>query len=191
MSNPGKPRRTKKSGKLTDVFTHLVPSDAVADGNTVQKLFSALSESFAPQDILEEIWLHDVARITSSIEIFRVIERSVQYQSLVSRLDYLVKIRSIPESLRDFAHTDLYELTLGVAGGSKMPNGVAIEVAGSLNDSEISKVASIADIIQKLQRERDRIYAQFDRKRRPLVIASVNKVETQADKPSLVDTLPD
>ena len=81
MSNPDEPRETAEPTKLKDVFTQLSSENPNASSDTVQKLFNALSEQFKPQDILEEIWLHDIARTTAQIEVFRIVERSVEYQT--------------------------------------------------------------------------------------------------------------
>jgi hypothetical protein len=184
MSNPRKPRRTSKPTTLKDVFTRLSPQNLDADDDTVQKLFNALSKQFEPQDILEEIWLHDIARITADIEIFRVVERSVQYHCLREKLGQLRRDATLSESQVETASRGIYQLTIGEAGASEMPGLSTLAVAGMLNELQIRKIAAIADVIQKLQRERDRIYAQFERKRRPLVIASVKTVEAQMSSPN-------
>jgi hypothetical protein len=189
MINPDEPRETAEPTKLKDVFTQLSPENPETSNDTVQKLFNALSEHFKPQDILEEIWLHDIARITAQIEVFRVVERSVEYQTLLDRLNFLITTRKLSKDLHSVAHSGVYDLTVGGVGGSKMPHSVALEVTGALREVDIRKVASIADVIQKLQRERDRIYAQFERKRRPLVVASVKTVEAQVSAPNPTDKL--
>jgi hypothetical protein len=189
MSNPRKPGRTSKPTKLKDVFTRLSPHNLEANDDTVQKLFNALSKQFEPQDILEEIWLHDIARITADIEIFRVIERSVQYHCLREKLGQLRRDATLSESQVETASRGIYQLTIGEAGASEMPELSTLAVAGMLNELQIRKIAAIADVIQKLQRERDRIYAQFERKRRPLVIASVKTVEAQMSSPNPTDKL--
>ncbi len=189
MSNPRKPRRTSKPTKLRDVFTRLSPQNLEASDDTVQKLFNALSKQFEPQDILEEIWLHDIARITADIEIFRVVERSVQYHCLREKLGQLRRDATLSEGQAETASRGIYQLTIGEAGASEMPGLSTLAVAGMLNELQIRKIAAIADVIQKLQRERDRIYAQFERKRRPLVIASVKTVEAQMSSPNPTDKL--
>lgn len=189
MSNPDEPRETAEPTKLKDVFTQLSSENPEASNDAVQKLFTALSAHFEPQDILEEIWMYDIARITSQIEVFRIVERSMEYQSLLERLDYMIKIGKLSKDFRSVAHDGIYDLTIGGFGGSKMPNAVALEVTGTLSEINIRKSAAIADVIQKLQRERDRIYAQFERKRRPLVIASVKTVEAQMSSPNPTDKL--
>lgn len=189
MSNPDEPRDAEEPTKLKDVFTHLSPENPEASNDAVQKLFTALSSHFEPHDILEEIWLHDIARITSQIEVFRVVERSIEYQTLLDRLDDLIKTRKLTEDFRPIAHEGIYDLTIGGRGGSKMPNAVTLEVTGAMSEADIRKSAAIAEVIQKLQRERDRIYAQFERKRRPLVIASVKTVEAQVSAPNPTDKL--
>ncbi len=189
MSNPEEPRETTEPTKLKDVFTQLSPDSAKASEDTVQKLFNALSVHFAPQDILEEIWLHDVARITSTIEVFRLVERTVQYSSMRNRFEQLTKTGAIPKEHQNSAQRGIYDLTIGGPGASKMPSAATLKVAGALSEIDIRKAASIEDVIQKLQRERDRIYAQFERKRRPLVMASVKTVEAQASAPNPTDKL--
>ncbi len=189
MSNPDEPRETAEPTKLKDVFTQLSSENPDASNDTVQKLFNALSEQFKPQDILEEIWLHDIARTTAQIEVFRIVERSVEYQTLLEKLDYLIKTRKLSNDLHSVAHSGIFDLTVGGVGGAKMPHYVALEVTGALREADIRKVASIAEVIQKLQRERDRTYAQFERKRRPLVIASVKTVEAQVSAPNPADKL--
>lgn len=189
MSNPDEPRETEEPAKLKDVFTHLSPDSATASEGTVQKLFTALSAHFEPKDILEEIWLHDIARITSSIEVFRLVERSVQYSSMKNRLDNFVRTGAIHASRGEAANKGIYNLTIGGPGASKLPDAAILKVAGALSEIDIRKAAAIADVIQKLQRERDRIYAQFERKRRPLVVASVKTVEAQVSAPNPTDKL--
>ena len=93
------------------------------------------------------------------------------------------------ESQVETASRGIYQLTIGEAGASEMPGLSTLAVAGMLNELQIRKIAAIADVIQKLQRERDRIYAQFERKRRPLVIASVKTVEAQMSSPNPTDKL--
>ncbi len=184
MSNPRKSNRKSTPAKLPDVFPHLAPDNGVTEQATVQKLFESLTQHFLPQDILEEIWLHDIARITANIEIFRTIERTVQYRAMEERLEYLVKMSSISEAHSKAALKGIYELTIGPNGATKKPDFQTVRIAGGIGEVQLQKIASISDTIQKLQRERDRIYAQFDRKRQPLIIASVKRAEEQENKAS-------
>ncbi len=184
MSNPDEKGETEEPAKLKDVFKKLSPDNAEAGNDTVQKLFNALSAHFEPQDILEEIWLHDIARITANIEIFRVIERTLQYHGMHERLEYLAKTFSMSATDARAAQSGIYELTISPNGGTTMPDLPTILVAGAIGEAQLQKIASISDTIQKLQKERDRIYAQFDRKRQPLIIASVKRAEEQENKAS-------
>lgn len=176
MNNPRKARQSSKPVTLKDVLPRLA-SGGGYDPDTVQKLFEALSAHFSPQDILEEIWLHDIAEITSNIQVFRVIDRSLQLQSMTERLDKLMISGAFDEAEAAEAEKGILDLTFGTHSASGEFDLTTLKVVGGISPANIGKIASTADVIQKLQRERDRIYAQFERKRRPLVIASVKMVE--------------
>jgi hypothetical protein len=134
-----------------------------------RQLFSA----FKPEDILEEIWLSEIASLTSSIEYYRELE--------------IFKNQAIVEKFEPIDTSD------GLAAGfllAKNPFHIK-RILGFFDQDDIKHLASIIDITAKLRRERERIYLQFERKRRALVINVVNEVELKQERTIAIEALSD
>ena len=149
--------------------------------------FDLLAEHFEPQDFIEELWLYNIATITVNIEKFRIIEQSVMLNKM---LDTVVTRQDGYDYLRKNEHaanTYAKHLSLGQPHWKSVSDFDAQKIAANVSESDIGELAAINDVIIKQQRERDRLFTQFDRKRRPLIKAAVAKVEETGIPPQLSD----
>lgn len=146
------------------------PGEDIARRTEVE---NRLFEAFSPKDVLEEIWLLDVAALTSSVEYYRELEIS--------------KNREIAAQ---FAPTE--------AGDGQWVNYLEVEnpfhikrLIGSFDQDDIRALATIIEVTAKLRRERERVYAQFERKRRALLINAVDAVELNREQTIAIEALSD
>lgn len=162
--------------------------DPIFDNNDkITLAFDLLVEHFKPRDFIEELWLHDIATMTANIEKFRAIEQSVMLNQM---LDTVVTRRDGYDYLLEhqFAANEYAKsLSLGKPHKNRGSLYDDQKIAANLSESDIRHLAAINDLIIKQQRERDRVFAQFERKRRPLVEAAVAKIEEKGFPSSLSD----
>jgi hypothetical protein len=146
-----------------------------------------LIEDFAPQDTLEELWMSDIAKITANIQKFRAIEQSITLNQMLNKIhnrhDEREFLQKNSFSVKVFAE----RLSMNKPHWKHGTDGPALRIAANLSEGDIRQLAAINDLIIKLQRERDRIFAQFGRKRRPLIEVAVKKVEETGIPPQLSD----
>jgi len=146
-----------------------------------------LIQDFAPQDTLEELWMSDIAKITANIQKFRAIEQSITLNQMLNNIhnrhDEREFLRKNSFSVKVFAE----RLSMSQPHWKHLTDGPALRIAANLSEGDIRQLAAINDLIMKLQRERDRIFAQFERKRRPLIEVAVKKVEETGIPPQLSD----
>lgn len=197
MSNAKKSEQRPRPSRLNKVFSKTTLEDRLGEKysyeheDAVQKIFDLLIDDFKPKDILEEIWLHDIARITANIENFRIVERAVQLKKMRDRVTHLCKIGQMEPEYEQAALKAAKQLAVRGFREGPIVDQLTLTVSGALNENDLKGIAAVVEIIQKLQRERDRIYAQFERKRRPLIIASVGKVDAAQSEQAALDILPD
>ena len=149
--------------------------------------FDLLVEHFKPQDFVEEMWLHNIATIMVNIEKFRAIEQSVMLnqmlEAVMTRQDGYDYLRKHQYAANDYAKS----LSLGKPHNNSGSLHDGQKIAANLSESDIRQLAAINDLIIKQQRERDKIFLQFERRRRLLVEAAVAKVEEKGLPPQLPD----
>lgn len=127
-----------------------------------------LFKDFAPKDVLEEIWLSDIAVLTATIEYYRQLEAAMML--------HLTKRRGLEEHLLD-EFPEKSDLTFADAAGSR-----AFRTAlGELTPYDLKQISTIADLISQVRRERERVYLLFERKRRPALLNAV-KVAQRNDR---------
>lgn len=127
-----------------------------------------LFKDFEPKDVLEEIWLSDIAVLTATIEYYRQLEASVTFK--------IANRRGLGERLRE-EFPGKRELTLDDAIGTR----AILTVLGEFTPADLKQISSIADLISNMRRERERIYLLFERKRRPALLNAV-KVAQKNDR---------
>lgn len=151
----------RRIGSLRD--TSFVGQDPKRRGQLEDQLFA----DFKPKDVLEEIWLSDIATLTASIEYFRKMEVCLNLQ--------ILEQNNITELLE-------FEKYMNEENGEKSDHiyldSKSFEIAmGSLTATDLKNVNTMIDLINNLRRERDRIFHNFDRKRRPTLIQAVKVSE--------------
>jgi transposase len=62
---------------------------------------------------------------------------------------------------------------------------------GKLSQYQLKQINTVIDMINKLRRERERIYNQFERKRRPALINAVKYQETSPNDDPAIENLAD
>lgn len=130
-----------------------------------KEIETQLFKDFTPKDVLEEIWLSDIAVLTATIEYYRQLEAAVMLKITKRRsLDVLLKAE-FPERTN---------LTLNDAVGS-----MALRTAlGEFTPADLKQVSSIADLISQVRRERERVFLLFERKRRPALLSAVKVAQS-------------
>ncbi len=197
MKDAKNPHKRPRPSRLTKVFSRTTIEEKLGDKysyefeDAVQKIFDLLIDDFTPKDILEEIWLHDIARITANIENFRIVERAVQLKKMKEKISFLCQTRKIKPEDEQPALKAARQLAIRGFHEGPILDPLILTVSGALNDKDLKDIATVVEIIQKHQRERDRIYAQFERKRRPMIIASVSKIDAAQNQQATLDNLQD
>ena len=162
----------KRVGSLRD--TSFIGQDPKRIGELEAQLFA----DFKPKDVLEEIWLSEIASLTATIEYYRRLEVSINYNFLEKR---------------GFQTFLAEEETQAAARGTKIDrrgdllSGTAfLRALGKFSQADLKEINTVIDVINKLRRERERMYNQFDRKRRPSLVNAVKYREvTPADDPAV------
>jgi hypothetical protein len=162
----------KPVGSAIEPF--LVGRDPKRRAEIEAKLFA----DFNPKDVLEEIWLSDIAVLTATIEYYRTLEASVTLN--------LAKKHNLEQQLRD-EFPKKKDLSFQDATGS-----AAFRTAlGKFTALDVKRISDIADLINKMRRERERVYLLFERKRRPAVLNAVKVAEAEGTSKYVVEDLSD
>lgn len=167
----------KRIGSLRDIsFVGQDPKRRV-------EIETQLFQDFQPKDVLEEIWLSEIAVLTATIEYYRRLEVSINFAFLEKH-----GVRELLDEEREIA----------IATGKKVdrPDGHLssprfLKALGRLNQHQLKQINTVIDMINKLRRERERIYNQFERKRRPAVINAVKYQEIPLDDDAAIENLAD
>jgi hypothetical protein len=160
----------KPVGSAIEPF--LVGRDPKRRAEIETKLFA----DFKPQDVLEEIWLSDIAVLTTTIEYYRNLEASLTL--------HIAKRYNLEEQLRD-EFPGKKDITFNDAAGT-----VAFHTTlGKFTATDVKRISDIADLTSKMRRERERVYLLFERKRRPAVLNAVKVAETGGTNKYVVEDL--
>ena len=137
-----------------------------------------LFKDFEPKDVLEEIWLSDIAVLTTTIEYYRELEAAV---TLKLACDHKL------ETHLDEEFSDQEEFDWGVAPGSEAMQ----KALGEFTAQDVDRISAIVDLITKMRRERERVYLLFERKRRPAVLNAVKLTEAATREKYAIENLSD
>jgi hypothetical protein len=161
----------RRVGSLRD--TSFVGQDPKRRGQLEAQLF----EDFKPEDVLEEIWLSEIASLTTTIEYYRRLEVSLNYTIVASRgLDGFLKAEEAEAAMQG---------KVADRGADPLTGTAFLMAMGRVSQDNLRAINAIIEIINKLRRERERIYMNFDRKRRPSIVNAVKYREvTPEDDPS-------
>ncbi len=142
-----------------------------------------LFSDFKPKDVLEEIWLSDIAALTAAIEYYRQLEVNLN-ENLLEKHGIRGDSRS-----KTLGPSDIVEDALEHA---ELVSQIRFEAAlGKFNEQDLKKINMVIEMINKLRRERERIYNQFERKRRPALINAVKYQEVSSTDDASVEVLAD
>lgn len=141
-------------------------------------LLTELRRHYAPQDVIEEMWLRDIAWQMAKIDYFRTATAGLH--------DYA--LRAIQPGLASTAmandSTAIGEL---MAKDWRLKNGTPgvltpafQRLLGFVTNARLQNLGQLATLEQMMVRERDRIIAQFERRRREQLHDTVRMVEAKA-----------
>ena len=143
---------------------------------TLQQL---LVEELAPKDAIERLWLSDIAHLTARLEHMRLMQRGYYLQLLHSRLDSI-----LGHSLSDFNQDELEileamaERDFNFADDANPEDldlyGRFLSVAIAPN---LERIKRLDDLEKGLLWDRDRVFAQFEKRRRSQIIDAVEVLE--------------
>lgn len=146
-----------------------------------------LFQDFEPKDVLEEIWLSDIAMLTATIEYYRHLEAAINYK--------LLSNHNLPKMLAEadaVAEVEASGRKKALADDSDLLGSASFRRAmGQLTENDLKKIDTIISLINKLRRERERVYNQFDRKRRPTIINAVKYQELPRNGETDIEALAD
>lgn len=137
-----------------------------------------LFKDFEPKDVLEEIWLSDIAVLTTTIEYYRELEAAVTFKLAY---DHELETRLRAE-FPDQPEID-WE---GVPGSVSLH-----KTLGEFTAQDVDRINAIVDLITKMRRERERVYLLFERKRRPAVLNAVKLTEAATREKYAIENLSD
>lgn len=168
---------TKRIGSLKD--TSFIGQDPKRRVEIEAQLF----EDFKPKDVLEEIWLSEIAALTTTIEYYRRLEVSINFTYLENHgvLELLDQ-----EEVDAANHGEKLDRLGDLISGNSFRQAL-----GKLSQYQLKQINSVIDMINKLRRERERIYNQFERKRRPALINAVKYQEIPPNDDAAIDNLAD
>lgn len=167
----------KRVGSLRD--TSFIGQDPKRKAELEAQLFA----DFKPKDVLEEIWLSEIASLTATIEYYRRLEVSINYNFLEKRG---VQTFLAEEKARAAARGTKID------GRGDLLSGTAfLKALGKFSQADLKEINTVIDVINKLRRERERIYNQFDRKRRPALVNAVKYSEVTTGSDPAVQNLAD
>lgn len=167
----------KRIGSLKD--TSFIGQDPKRRVEIEAQLF----QDFKPTDVLEEIWLSEIAALTTTIEYYRRLEVSINFTYLENH--------GVLELL-DQEEVDAAKYGEKLDRLGDLISGTGFRKAlGKLSQYQLKQINSVIDMINKLRRERERIYNQFERKRRPALINAVKYQEIQTNDDAAIDNLAD
>ncbi len=167
----------KRIGSLKD--TSFIGQDPKRRVEIEAQLF----QDFKPKDVLEEIWLSEIAALTTTIEYYRRLEVSINFTYLENH--------GVLELL-DQEEVDAAKYGEKLDRLGDLISGTGFRKAlGKLSQYQLKQINSVIDMINKLRRERERIYNQFERKRRPALINAVKYQEIQTNDDAAIDNLAD
>lgn len=163
---------TRRVGSLNEPFV------VGQDPQRKQALEAQLFEDFKPKDVLEEIWLSDIAALTANIEYYRTIEAAITLKIATNhRLNERLDVE-FPDDT-----SGSYRQAVGSAS--------FLDTVGEFHEDDLSRISTMVDLISKIRRERERIYLLFERKRRPAVLNAVRANEIGAKEQYIIEDLSD
>lgn len=141
---------------------------------------NALRQQFEPKDTIEEWWLNDLAHLTARIEHMRTTSRGFYLSRLHQTLDEQSQYESAFsqeqfEELTTMAETD-FELE---GEANALQSSLYNRLLGLATGGNLDKLRILDDLEKGLLRERDRVFAQFEKRRRDQVMAAVRTIESQ------------
>lgn len=137
-----------------------------------------LFKDFKPKDVLEEIWLSDIAVLTATIEYYRQLEAAVTLK-IANRRGLIERLEAESPNKEEFTIADTV--------GSK-----AFRAAlGEFTPADLKQISTIADLISQVRRERERVYLLFERKRRPALLNAVRVAQKNDRETFAVEDLGD
>jgi hypothetical protein len=153
------------------------------DPGRVETLVVMLSLEFQPSGMIEQLWLEDIAYLTARIEYFRAGLRG--FYAEVQRADIGASVhRSRFE--RDAYEGERQELSELQAndfqpeyGKTHLDDPTFTRHLGYVIGSNLAMIQRLDDTEQRLLRERDRMIAQFDRRRRNAVRDAIESAEAK------------
>lgn len=149
----------KSVGSAVEPF--IVGQDPKRRGEIEAQLY----KDFKPRDVLEEIWLSDIAVLTATIEYYRGLEGAVILKT--------ARRRGLDQGLlKEFPGKDNLSLTDAVGSSAFR------QALGEFTSADLKQISAIADLITKMRRERERVYLLFERKRRPALLNAVKVSES-------------
>jgi hypothetical protein len=168
----------KQRGKLRRIGSAAEPLATVQDPKRRAEIEERLFKDFSPQDVLEEIWLSDIAVLTATIEYYRELEAAATFK---------IAGRRSKESLLLEAFTEMRG-----ADWREDPEADALrEALGEFTLEDLAHISAIADLIIKMRRERERVYLLFERKRRPALLNAIKTGESARIAKYAIESLSD
>lgn len=156
--------------------------------NYTQIVYEELCSECSPQNIIEDLWMQDLAWLTAQIDFCRY--ATLGYQEYILSK----KIKNADEDFDNNKHekmlstSDANHLKALDQKNFKSPDGSILEdrlflkLMGRAVQEQAQILMTIRQMEDSLRRERDRIFAQFERRRRESVRAVITSLDNEWPK---------
>ena len=144
----------------------------------VAAIFATLCAEFVPTDLLETWWLNDVAHLTARIEHLRLAVRGFYRRRMKSMIsDFYTSDVKFDEDGMARAEA-LCDSDFSLRAEPDAQTAAVLErLMGLVLAEDNASIRVFDDLERGLLRERDRVFAQFEKRRRQKVIEVVAAVE--------------
>ena len=157
------------------------------DPGRVEQLLWQLAQELMPRDAIEQLWLADIAYLTVRIEYFRAAIRgyyAARQRAHINPYRICIDIGELSEPTEFSADEEREELR-GLEdddfepqpGKSHLDEPAFTRMLGRVVAANLETIVRLDEVETRLLRERDRVIAQFDRRRRDAVRSAVEDAE--------------
>lgn len=163
-----------------------------ADQARADAILAALEREFEPRDCIEGLWLRDIAFIASRLEHWRVLTREFHLGLMRTYVQKAFADIEYRPGNGPFDSDEMMVVEEMARNGFVLAEDADEErinlyfrLQAAAIEPFLDKLKLLDDQEKGLLRERDRLIAQFDKRRRDRVIDAVRRVDVQSSLPSL------
>ena len=157
------------------------------DPGRVEQMLGQLAQELMPRDAIERLWLADIAYLTVRIEYFRAGLRgyyAARQRAHLNPSQIYMDLDELSERT-DFSADEERKELRGLEnddfapqpGETQLDEPAFTRMLGRVVAGNLETIVRLDEVETRLLRERDRVIAQFDRRRRDAVRSAVENAE--------------